>query len=254
MKFRQIITALTALIFIGTPFAAAANNNNMLEPYTLKKGEILFSQSKRSVNAVNPTPYSNKAGSFFPGARGANQLVIYTHDYGERTHTNEFGTEAIIDGNTVTDLSGADSFIPENGAVISGHGTAKNWITSNISVGTKIYYDELSGVITTFTTSDSLMYEAKHKIDEAKNMISYYKSKNPDYDVASPEDYIKAAENYLKKAEKNPQDIQKYSQLAIKSANSALKSVIPFKNTEFKGVWLRPTETTEAALVASVKK
>lgn len=37
MKFRQIITALTALIFIGTPFAAAANNNNMLEPYTLKK-------------------------------------------------------------------------------------------------------------------------------------------------------------------------------------------------------------------------
>lgn len=99
-------------------------------------------------------------------------------------------------------MSGADSFIPENGAVISGHGTAKNWITSNISVGTKIYYDELSGVITTFTTSDSLMYEAKHKIDEAKNMISYYKSKNPDYDVASPEDYIKAAENYLKKAEK----------------------------------------------------
>ena len=227
MKFRQIFTALTAIFLLGTSFAAAANNDNMLEPYTLKKGEILFNQSKRAVDAVNPTAYSNKSGSFFPGARGANQLVIYTHDYGTRTHTNEFGTEAIIDGNTVTDLSGADSFIPENGAVISGHGSAKNWITANITVGTKIYYDELSGVITTFTTSDSLMFEARHKIDEAKNMISYYKNKNFDYDMSSPEDYIKAAENYLRKAERNPQDAQKYSQLAIKAANSALKSVIP---------------------------
>ncbi len=254
MKLSKIFTAITLFIVTGTQIALAANNNNLLEPYTLKKGEILFNQSKRAVDAVNPTPYSNKAGSFFPGARGSNQLVIYTHDYGERTHTNEFGTEAIIEGNTVTDLSGADSFIPENGAVISGHGTAKNWITANITVGTKIYYDEISGVITTFTTSDSLIFEAQHKITEAKNMISYYKSKNKDYDMTSPEDYIKDAESYLKKAEKNPQEIQKYSQLAIKSANAALKSVIPFKNTEFKGVWLRPTETSESAIINSVRK
>lgn len=253
MKFRQLITAFIALIITGQTFAFAANNN-MLEPYTLKKGEILFSQSKRVIDAVNPTAYSNKSGSYFPGARGANQLVIYTHDYGERTHTNEFGTEAIIEGNTVTELSGADSFIPEKGAVISGHGQGKNWINANITVGTKIYYDEMSGVITTFTTSDSLMYEAEQKISEAKTMINYYSDKNPDYDMSSPEDYIKAAENYLKKAQRNTQEVQRFSQLAIQSANNALKSVIPFKNTEFKGVWLRPTETTEAQIVAAVKK
>lgn len=253
MKFRQLITAFIAMIIMGQTFAFAANNN-MLEPYTLKKGEILFSQSKRVIDAVNPTAYSNKSGSYFPGARGANQLVIYTHDYGERTHTNEFGTEAIIEGNTVTELSGADSFIPEKGAVISGHGQGKNWINANITVGTKIYYDEISGVITTFTTSDSLMYEAEQKINEAKTMINYYSDKNPDYDMSSPEDYIKAAENYLKKAQRNTQEVQRFSQLAIQSANSALKSVVPYKNTEFKGVWLRPTETTEAQIIAAVKK
>ena len=253
MKFNKILTVLTLLIFTGHTAAMAANNN-MLEPYILKKGEILFSQSKRVVDAVNPTPYSNKAGSYFPGARGANQLILYTHDYGERTRTNEFGTEAVIEGNIVTELSGADSFIPENGAVISGHGMGKNWITANVSVGTKIYYDEMTGVITTYTTSDSLMFEAQHKIDEAKNMINYYKAKSSNYDMSSPEDYIKAAENYLKKAERNPAEVQKFSQLAIKSANSALKSVIPFKNNEFKGVWLRPTETSEQAIAASVKK
>lgn len=253
MNFLKTITALTLLIITGQTIAAASGSD-MTEPYTLKRNEILFSQSKRVVDAVNPTAYSNKSGSFFPGARGANQLILYTNGYGERTHTNEFGTEAIIDGNIVTELSGADSFIPENGAVISGHGTAKTWINSNISVGTKIYYDETTGVITTFTTSDSLMFEARQKIDEAKNMIKYYSDKNTDYDMSSPEDYIKAAENYLKRAERNPEEVQKYSRLAIQSANSALKSVIPFKKSEFKGVWLRPTETTEAAICESVKK
>ncbi len=253
MKFIKILTIFTVMILSGNIMASAAQIS-MLEPYMVKRGEILFNQSRRQINAVNPTPNSNKDGKFFPGSRGANQLILYTRDYGERTHTNEFGTEAIIDGNIVTELSGADSFIPENGAVISGHGTAKSWINANISVGTKIYYDQRTGVITTYTTSDSLMFEARHKIDEAKNMINYYSSKNPDYDMSSPEDFIKAAENYLKKAERNPGDAQKLSQLAIKSANSALKSVIPFKNNEFKGVWLRPTETTEADIIAAVKK
>ena len=54
-EIQKYIYGINALIFMGQTFAAAANNNNMLEPYTLKKGEILFSQSKRPVNAVNPT-------------------------------------------------------------------------------------------------------------------------------------------------------------------------------------------------------
>lgn len=232
----------------------AGTSDNMFEPYKMKKGEILFSQSKRVVDSVNPTPYSNKAASYLPGARGVNQLVLYTKDYGERTHTNEFGMEAIIVGNTVTELSGADSFIPADGAVISGHGLGKTWITSNISVGTKVYYDQTTGVITTYTTSDSYIFEARHKIDEAKNMITYYKNANPRYDVNAPQSYIKDAENYLKKVEKRPDEAQKYSRLAINSANTALKSIIPYKNTEFKGVWLRPTETSEQAIINSIKR
>ena len=229
-------------------------NPEFYSPYTLKKGEILINQSKRVIDKVNPTIYSNSAGSIFPGARGTNQLILYTSEYGDRTNTNEFGTEAIIEGNTVTELSGADSFIPKNGAVISGHGIAKNWITSNITVGTKIYYDEKAKVITTFTTSESLLFEAGKKIDEARNMVNYYKNTNQDYDWKEPENHIKDADNYLKKAAKNPEESEKYSHLAINAANSALKSVIPYKNTEFKGVWLRPTETTENEIIQSIQK
>lgn len=252
MKFKSIITTCIALL-IGVQ-ALAAGNSDMFTPYTLKKGEILISQSKRVIDAVNPTSYSNKSGSVFPGARGTNQLVLYTSDYGDRTHTNEFGTEAVIEGNIVTELSGADSFIPPNGAVISGHGTAKSWINDNITVGTRIYYDEATGAITTFTTSESLLFEAEKKIDEARNMVNYYKGTNPAYDWDAPNNYIKDADNYLKKAARNPEEAEKYSHLAIQAANSALKSVIPYKNTEFKGVWLRPTETTEEAIIQAVQK
>jgi len=235
-------------------FAAEPAEQSMLTPYRLEQNEILFSQSRRQVNSINPTVYSNKAGAFFPGARGADQLVIYTDDYGEKTNTNEFGTEAIIEGNTVTELSGADSFIPENGAVISGHGTAKNWINANIHVGTKIYYDETTGVITTYNTSKSLIFEAMQKIDEASEMIDYYKTKNPSYDWKIPTEYIKEAQAYVRKGAKNPDEIQKYSKLAIGSANSAIKSVLPYRGNEFKGVWLRPTEQNENAIVDAVKK
>jgi len=256
VKFKNLFFIIFAILFTltGNLKALAYNADNMLEPYLMKKGEILFGQSKRVVDAVNPTPASNSAGKFFPGARGANQLIIYTRDYGERTHTNEFGTEAVIEGNTVTELSGADSFIPENGAVISGHGLGKQWITSNISIGTKIYYDEVNGVVTTYTTSDSLLFEAQSKINEAKSMVDYYRYRNPNYDWEAPLEHIKDAENYLKRAEKRPEEAQKNSQLAIQSANTALKSVLPYKNTEFKGVWLRPTETSEQAIINSIIK
>lgn len=253
MSFKKLILILSLFVLTAVPVFAQVEDI-LFEPYKMEQNEILFKQSRRQVDAVNPTVYSNKAGAYFPGARGANQLVIYTHDYGERTGTNEFGTEAIVKGNTVVELSGADSFIPENGIVISGHGTAKSWISSNITIGTKIFYDDTTGVITTYNTSKSLVFEAMQKIDEASSMINYYKDANPSYDWKIPTDYIKEAQNYVRKGSKNPNEIQKYSQLAIESANSAIKSVLPFRINEFKGVWIRPTEKTESDIIASVNK
>ena len=106
-------------------------------PYNPAKDEVVFSYTKNLINSIDPTASTNRGGSYLPGARGINQLVIYTPDYGPRTNTNEFGAEAIVEGNTVTELSGADSLIPPNGIVISGHGRAKNWINSSIKIGTK---------------------------------------------------------------------------------------------------------------------
>lgn len=125
------ITAI--LLLIGSNCFAAS----VYEPVKLNRNEVIFSNSARQISITDPTPTTNSQGSLFPGGRGANQLVIYTPEFGDRTNTNEFGTEAVVQDNIVTIISGANSFIPENGIVISGHGNAKNWMTKHIAVDRK---------------------------------------------------------------------------------------------------------------------
>ena len=226
----------------------------VFKPYEAGKNEVVFSYTKNLINAIDPTAYTNKTGSYLPGARGINQLVIYTPNYGPRTNTNEFGAEAIVEGNTVTELSGAESLIPPNGIVISGHGRAKTWMNSSIKIGTKIYIDRASNLIYTYTTSESYIFESEKKISEAEQMLQYYRSLSPDYNWRIPTSYINDAKDYLKKARKNPDEVKKYSQLAIEASNDALKSVVPYKNGELKGVWIRPTETSEEEIEKTLNR
>ena len=223
-------------------------------PYKKGKDEVIFGSAKTWINAINPTAWNNKSGSGFPGGRGVNQLVIYTPEYGERTNTNEFGAEAVVVGNIVTEISGADSYIPKDGIVISGHGRAKNWMNSSLAVGTKIYIDRDTNFIHSYTTSESYIFESEKKIEEAQKLVEYYKKQSPDYNSKLPNSYIDDAREYLRKAKKNPNDVQKYSELAINSANSALKSVLPYKKDELKGIWLRPVETTEKEIIATLNR
>lgn len=216
--------------------------------------ETIFSQKVYPISAIDPTILTNSAASFYPGLRGANQMIVYTPCYGLRTNTNEFGGEAIVNGNVVTSLSGADSIIPRDGLVISAHGNAKKWMNENLIVGSKIYINEETKTLTVYITSDSFLYGAKQKIKEAQEMTSYYKELSYLYDYKKPYLYIDKAQEYLRRAENAPNDVQKYSSLAVESANSALATSIPFKSDELKGVWIRPTETSPEAIIATLDK
>ena len=180
---------------------------NVYLPYVPSKNEIIFNQSMFHIDVVDPAASNNWKGINYPGLRGTNQLVIYTPGFGFRTNTNEFGTEAIVVGDTVTSLSGADSLIPANGLVISGHGSAKKWINENIMVGSKISIDLEKKIITSYITSEN----------------------------------IEKAKDYISKAQKNSEDSQRYSSRAIEYANLAMSTVIPYDSNELKGVWIRPT-------------
>jgi uncharacterized lipoprotein YddW (UPF0748 family) len=246
----RVIFLLSIFVFLSRAFLTA--NAREISPNT--HNEVIFAQQSYPVNAIDPTVLTNTSASFYPGLRGSNQLIIYTPAYGLRTNTNEFGTEAIVEGNIVTSINGADSIIPANGLVVSGHGMAKKWINENIILGSKIYVDKENKILTSYITSDSFLFGAKQKIKEAQNIVSYYRGISYMYDYKKPSIYINKAQHYLNKAKSDTKNVQKYSTFAIKAANSALALSIPFEQNELKGIWIRPTETSKEDIIISLDK
>ena len=56
--------------------------------------------------------------------RGTDSLVVYNRSYGTHTGTNEYGRDYVVRGGRVTDIRQNDAPIPEDGVVVSVHGTA----------------------------------------------------------------------------------------------------------------------------------
>ena len=103
-------------------------SESVFDKYETNTSDKILNQSTYKINAIDPTLTNNWSAGMYPGLRGANQLIIYTSNYGISTGTNEYGGEAIVKGNRVVELSGADSLIPTDGVVISAHGNAKTWL------------------------------------------------------------------------------------------------------------------------------
>jgi uncharacterized lipoprotein YddW (UPF0748 family) len=233
--FRKIFFFLISIIFCAQVMA-----QDVYAPYMPEGNEVVFNQSTYPISVIDPQASTNASGANYPGLRGANQLVIYTPAFGFRTNTNEFGTEAVITGDTVTSLSGADSLIPANGLVISGHGRAKKWINENVMVGSKIYVDVEKQIITSYITSDTFLYGAREKVKEVENMMFYYPS-NDSYTRRKTEQNLNRAKEYIYRAQRDSGYSQKYASKAIEYADNAMATVIPYNPNEFKGVWIRPT-------------
>ncbi len=214
---------------------------------------IIYSQNQRFINHINPKK-ENGINNGYPGMRGPNQLIVYTPLYGERTGTNEFGTEAIVENNMVVSMNGADSVIPKNGFVISGHGSAKTWIIKNIQVGSKVYVDYFNNELRVYLTPESLIFAAKSKINEVTDITNYYKYSNRLYNDKKANEYIEDAKDLLKKAERKPEKAQSYIEDAMSNLDNALKNAIPYKNDELKGIWIRPVENTEDAITRTVER
>jgi len=226
-----------------------AQNENRIRPQT-----IIYKESSRKIDKINPNTTNNTRGAYYPGQRGANQLIVYTKEYGARTGTNEFGSEAVVINGVVTQINGADSIIPINGYVISGHGTAKSWINENITIGTKVHLDRQNNEIRTFITPDSFIFAAEEKIKEVLSIMHYYELNNPCYDRTEAENYLKKAKINLKKAQKDSDEVQKYAKIASSMANKAIETALPYYPNEFKGIWIRPTETTTGQIKSTLDR
>ena len=221
---------------------------------SFSKNDVIYKSSAARINYINPTQQSNQSASTYPGYRGPNQLIIYTPDYGRKTGTNEFGTEAIVVNGFVKSISGADSLIPSNGFVISGHGQAKDWINKNIVVGSKIVVNPYSMIVASATTPETYLFAANEKIKEVFSFMKYYNHQNVPYDYTTSVDYLKKSRKALSQATKQKDNLQKYSTTAIQNAEKAIEYSIPYYNDEVKGVWIRPTQKTKEEIADTLNK
>lgn len=215
--------------------------------------EIIYKEASKMFDLLDPIKQSG-VSAYYPGLRGPNQLVVYTPAYGYRTGTNEFGTEAIVENNMVVSLNGADSVIPKNGFVLSGHGSAKKWLIQNIQVGSKVYIDYSTNTVKVYLTPDSLIFSAKEKLKEVNGIVEYYKKIDILYNDKKANDYLEQAKDVLRKAERKPEKTQQYINDAMQSLNQAIKNAIPYYSKDMKGVWVRPVEHNEGEIAKTVSR
>ncbi len=102
--------------------------------------------------------------------RSENALIIYTPSFGSTTNTNQWGTEAVVDetGKVVRITTSGSETIPENGFVISGHGTSSTWISSNIKVGMYASYRSYSNsllISESAVITQDITYEMTHAVN-----------------------------------------------------------------------------------------
>ncbi len=205
--------------------------------------ERIISKSSYKISAIYPSNVINALGAGFPGYRGPGQLVVYKQNFGRTTGTNEFGKEAVVENGRVVKLTGANSLIPKNGYVISGHGSAKKWITTNLKIGTNIIIDENTKTITAYTTPESWRFSAKEKIKEAEDFLDNAKKIQENPGEKKAKYYLKRAKQDLRKSNRaNDNMAVNYAKSSIEMSRIAINYSLPYIENELKGTWIRPTE------------
>lgn len=194
-------------------------------------------------------------------SRSEDSIVVYNKN-GSTTGTNEWGYEVIVTNGIVTSLGGNNNTIPdgENSFVVSGHGEASSWIQKNICLGMRVTYDESAKTINFKYDEEAAISEMQMRLDE---LSDYYETALKRYDyfdytaAKSALDKLASDLNAAKTAYESKGD-----SLALVDAYEAFASVADelelsmseSRPVEYRGVWIRPTDTSAEEVDATVQE
>lgn len=209
------------------------------------------------VDRVNPSAQTNPSGGKMPGFRAANQLVVYTAGFGDRTGTQVYGAEAVVEAGKVVRLGDGNQAIPKEGWVISGHGRAAIWIKRFLKPGAQVSLDPSQKHLNVRWTRRSAMEETEGLArlievrlkDPALNPQA--RSEAPEEAALWTEQYqsAQACRNRLLPTgadhEALPLDAPFMDE--VKQCQEAWSTVfygtVVSEDKGFRGVWIRPGET-----------
>lgn len=218
--------------------------DNLSEGETVKIVEPVEKVYENLLDDINPTDESNPDGAPFPGNRGANQLLLYTTEFGSNTGTNPYGYEITVTDGVVTKVGGGDSAIPANGFVVSGHGVGAEFL-KKAEIGMKVVYEN-NGSIKLIRDASTFIFKSEQALNEAKQSIALAEENYIDADFDKAYRSIEEAEDLLVKADEwkvnDPQQALEYTKQATQAAYDGYYYSLPSEVGEQRAIWYRPEE------------
>ncbi len=206
--------------------------------------ESPLARSEFPISVINPSSTNNSTGSGFPGYRASNQLILYSHAYGKpRTETNEFGFEVTVINGRVVEQEGSDSLIPnDRGYVLSGHGTARQWLIEHAPLGASIQVDTDRQVIISDVTLKTYAYQLAKKLDGFKDLVSL--------PLRDESQWL------IRNIERMPQDVAltRIQETMKRLDGEAWRHYNVFPATAIRGAWHRPVEQSPSAVGATLDR
>ena len=189
-------------------------------------------------DAINPD--TNE----FPGGRGANQMIVYTPDFGERTGTNEWGIEVIVRNGRIISIGENDNPIPSDGMVLSGHGEAHNWINRYLESGMSVKIDRENQLIQAVLDSKTILEgalieteEMRSFRDEHKNAYTFRERWAQNRQYRRINRAITRAQSLLE--EENTEEIKEAVQEAEQAVERGWFLTMISEREEMRGIWER---------------
>ncbi len=192
--------------------------------------------------------------------RADDQMILYTSEYGKTTGTNEYGYEVTVEDGVITKLGGNNSAIPENGYIVSLHGSTARWMRLKIVKGMLVEYDpETLNVVFTYN-AEGIDKAVTYVIDSAQKAIDHAKQTYvyADYNAAQTAlDTISGTYQTVSAAYKANHDDNAFADECdelIDRAGELSRSLCDSYPVQYRGVWLRPSQKSAAEVDAFVKK
>ncbi len=193
-------------------------------------------------------------------ARGEDDMILYTPAHGATTGTNEYGYEVVVEDGVITKLGGNNSAIPSNGYVISLHGATSKWMRIKLVKGMMVEYDpQTLNVVFTYN-AEGLRKAVEHSIEQAQTLLDDAKASfvYADYNAAQTAlEELRAAYRSVQdayQADKNDTAFADGCDQLVAKATTLCNSLCESYPVQYRGVWIRPSQKTAAAVDAYVKE
>ncbi len=240
--------------------------NKTLVLETFKVGTYAaFNEATMKITVSDQPILSSSDYEVSVSADGANcgrfedQLILYNRP-GEATGTNTWGYEVVVTNSVVTAIGGNNSTVPTepNSFVLSGHGTKAKWLKEAIVLGMTVTQNGMSftfkfDAASSATALKITLTAIKEKLENAKANFAMIDNAKAQQSIDALASEIDAALNAYEK-DKNSDTLNKKCEELTSKAAKISNSICESPAVEYRGVWIRPTQTTESDVDAYVQK